>query len=94
MKYLQTPYLFVGIGLLLLIPLLAMQFTTAVNWSASDFVIMGALLLATGLLLRVANGLQSSKTFKTAIMAAVILLFLLIWGELAVGLFGSPWAGN
>jgi hypothetical protein len=94
MKYLQTPYLFAGIGLLLLIPLLAMQFTTAVNWSASDFVIMGGLLLATGLLLRVANGLQSSKTFKKVIMATVILLFLLIWGELAVGLFGSPWAGN
>jgi hypothetical protein len=94
MKYLQTHYLFAGIGLLLLIPLLAMLFTTAVNWSASDFVIMGGLLLATGLLLRVANGLQSSKTFKKVIMATVILLFLLIWGELAVGLFGSPWAGN
>jgi len=24
----------------------------------------------------------------------VFMLFALVWGELAVGLFGTPWAGN
>ena len=36
--------------ILLLIPLIAMQFTNEVNWALSDFVVMGGLLLGTGLL--------------------------------------------
>jgi hypothetical protein len=35
-----------------------------------------------------------SKKTKTSLILGVLLLFLLVWGELAVGLFGSPWAGN
>jgi len=27
-------------------------------------------------------------------MAIIVVLFILIWGELAVGLFGTPFAGN
>ena len=37
-------------GLLLLIPLIAMQFTDQVNWSLSDFAVMGVLLISTGLI--------------------------------------------
>ena len=36
---------------LLLIPLITMQFTDEVNWILSDFVIAGALLLGTGLMI-------------------------------------------
>ena len=36
--------------ILLLIPLIAMQFTDEVNWTLFDFVVMGILLLGTGLL--------------------------------------------
>ena len=38
------------VGILLLIPLVAMQLTKEVNWSLFDFIIMGAMLLITGLL--------------------------------------------
>ncbi|MDB5696794.1 MAG: hypothetical protein JWN21_2337, partial [Sphingomonas bacterium] len=33
-----------GVATLLLIPAIAMQFTAEVNWTASDFVVMGVLL--------------------------------------------------
>jgi hypothetical protein len=79
---------------ILLIPFVAMQFTREVNWTASDFVIMGVLLLGTGLLLQLAaNKIRSSKSRLLAI-GAVGLAFLFVWAELAVGIVGSPFAGS
>jgi hypothetical protein len=40
-----------GTALILLVPLVAMQFTDEVNWGVADFVLAGALLGGTGLLL-------------------------------------------
>lgn len=82
------------VALLLLIPLIAMQFTDEVNWTLLDFVVMGILLLGTGLACELV--LRSVKSFeRRLIMIAVILgVFLLIWGELAVGIFGTPFAGS
>ncbi len=70
---------------ILLIPFFAMQFDTGVNWSRSDFVIMGTILFVTGLLL----DLVWRKAGKNRVLAAgvVIFLFLWLWVELAVGLF-------
>jgi hypothetical protein len=40
--------------------------------------------------------LRKFKTFKTRFIAGAVLLiiFFLIWVELAVGIFGTPFAGN
>ena len=40
----------ISIPFLLLIPLIAMQFTNQVNWSPLDFLVMGILLIGTGLM--------------------------------------------
>lgn len=37
--------------LLLLVPLIAMQFTKEIYWKLSDFVVAGALLLSSGLII-------------------------------------------
>jgi Kef-type K+ transport system membrane component KefB len=94
MKILSFPKILLAIGALLLIPLVAMQFTNQVNWSVADFIIMGFLLTAAAFLLQLAKSMGLSKKTKTSLILGVLLLFLLVWGELAVGLFGSPWAGN
>jgi uncharacterized membrane protein YqjE len=79
---------------LLLIPLIAMQFTDEVRWSLFDFVIMGVLLLVAGMWTqRVVKRVKSFPRRATYIIL-VILLFLLVWAELAVGIFGTPLAGN
>lgn len=84
----------VATGALLLIPFVAMQFTREVNWTASDFVLMGVLLLGTGLLLQfAANKIRSSRSRLLAI-GAIGLGLLFVWAELAVGIVGSPFAGS
>lgn len=82
------------VGLLLLIPLIAMQFTDEVNWTLSDFIVAGVLLLTTGfmceLVIRKVNQIEYRIAFCVIILAAL----LLIWAELAVGIFGTPFAGT
>lgn len=88
-------YLFLSIiVILLLIPLIAMQFTDDVNWTLLDFIVAGVLLLGTGLMCEIV--LRKVKTIKFRIVICVILLllFILIWVELAVGIFGTPLSGN
>ena len=82
------------VGLLLLIPLIAMQLTNEVNWSFFDFIIMGGMLTITGLLIGIILKKVKSYKYKKVLIVTILLIFLLIWAELAVGLFGTPFAGN
>lgn len=79
---------------LLLIPLIGMQFSNEVNWSLSDFLIMGVLLLLAGTGIEIARRKVQNVRKKWILIGVVVLVFLLIWVELAVGLFGTPFAGS
>lgn len=84
-----------GIVLAILsIPLIAMQFTKEVNWDLTDFVIMGTLLLITGLGIEIVTRKIKSFNLRLIITLAILFLLFLIWAELAVGIFGSPFAGS
>lgn len=83
-----------AVALLLCIPLIAMQFTAEVNWDTWDFLIMGILLVGTVTLCEFVLRTVKSTTNRLLICAGVLLVFLLLWAELAVGLFGSPFAGS
>jgi hypothetical protein len=82
------------VGLLLLIPLIAMQLTDEVNWSFFDFIIMGALLTITGLLIGIILKKVNNSKNRLILIVTIVMIFFLIWAELAVGLFGTPFAGN
>jgi len=79
---------------LLLIPFIAMQFTAEVNWSPSDFVIAGALLFGTGLLCEFVLRTFKRTGRRIAICAVILPVLFIIWAELAVGIFGTPFAGS
>ncbi|MCJ8163796.1 hypothetical protein MKJ04_03015 [Pontibacter sp. E15-1] len=83
-----------GAALLLLIPLTAMQFTDEVTWTLSDFVVMGVLLLGTGLVCELVLRTVHNKDYRIGIIAVVLVALFLIWAELAVGIFGTPFAGS
>lgn len=80
--------------LLLLIPFIAMQFNSGVDWSGADFIMMGALLLGTGLLCELVLRKVKKTEHRLLVCGAVLLAFLLLWAELAVGIFGTPFAGS
>ena len=80
--------------LLLLIPFIAMQFTDEVNWSISDFLIMGGLLLGTALIVELVLRKVKKSEHRILLCMAILVIFLLIWAELGVGIFGTPFAGN
>ena len=82
------------VALLLLVPLIAMQFTDEVNWTLSDFVVMGVLLLGTGLLCELVLRKVKSLKHRIILCGLVLTALFLIWLELAVGVFGTPFAGS
>ena len=78
----------------MLLPLIAMQFTSEVDWSASDFLIMGVLLFGTGLGCELILRTVRNTEYRIALCAGVLLALFLVWAELAVGVFGTPFAGS
>jgi peptidoglycan/LPS O-acetylase OafA/YrhL len=93
-KYKRLIIIVSVVAFLLLIPLIAMQFTNEVNWSLFDFIAAAVMLLGTGLLCEFVMRKVKKKSHRIIICFAFLLLLLLIWAELAVGIFGSPIGGH
>lgn len=81
-------------GALLLLPLIAMQFTSEVIWTASDFIIAGILLFGTGMAIEFAIRKITNPKNRLIAVGAILFVLFLVWAELAVGVFGSPFAGS
>ena len=81
-------------ALLLLVPFIAMNFSDEVSWSLADFAIAGVLLIGTGLLCELVLRKVKTLRYRLAICAAILLVLVLVWAELAVGIFGTPFAGS
>lgn len=72
-----------------LLPLVAMQFTAEVNWTASDFVVWAIMLgLAAGLFDR-ATRASGHGAFRLGAAIAIGTGFLITWINLAVGIIGN-----
>ena len=82
------------VGLLLSIPLIAMQLTDEVNWSFFDFIIMGVMLSITGLAIGIIIKKIKYYKYRNIFITIIVMIFLLTWAELGVGLFGTPFAGD
>ncbi len=80
--------------LLLLIPFIAMQFTREVHWSLFDFVVAAVLLSGTGSLIELVMRKVKKTGHRIAICLGIVTALVLIWAELAVGIFGTPLAGT
>lgn len=81
-------------GILLLIPFLATVFTDTVDWGLFDFVVAGVLLVGTGLAIELVMRKVENPQNRLILSAIILVALLLIWAELAVGIFGTPLAGN
>lgn len=74
---------------LLLLPLVAMQFTREVQWDGTDFAVMGAMLLAACGAYELAVRLSRDSGYRLAFAIAIVAGFLTVWVNLAVGMIGS-----
>lgn len=102
MKNKRPFIIFAAIVGLLLIPLIVMQFSPLisvefadeVNWTLGDFAVMGVLLLGVGTAIEVTLRKVKSLKYRLIVSLIILIIFLLIWAELAVGIFGTPFAGS
>lgn len=79
----------VVVGLVLQLPLVAMQFTEEVNWTPLDFIFMGALLFGSALVYELVARLGTSGTYRAAVGLACVTGLLLVWVNGAVGIIGE-----
>jgi hypothetical protein len=75
-------------GFILLVPLLAMQFTDEVAWGVFDFAVAGALLGGTGLIHQLAARKAGNTAYRAAVGVALAATFILLWLMGAVGIIG------
>ena len=75
-------------ALILLLPLIAMQFTDEVNWGVADFALAGALLLGAGIAYELAVRATADAVYRAAVAVALAAALLLVWLSLGVGVIG------
>ncbi len=80
-------WLALAVGIVLLIPLLAMQVVDEMSWGVNDFVVAGALLYGAGaaFILLARRVRKTEHRFILGLALLVVLAY--IWAELAVGVF-------
>lgn len=79
---------------LLLIPLLLMLAGGEMMWSGFDFLVAGILLFLTGAGITLILVKVEKPAYRILWIALALLILFLVWAELAVGIFGTPFSGS
>ena len=82
MKNTRIICIVLAVPALLLIPYIAMRFTNEVNWTLSDFVVMGVMLLLTGFAIELSLRIVTRAWARAAAVAAVLFGFVMVCGTL------------
>ncbi len=78
-----------GAAALLLLPLIAMQFTDEVNWTVSDFIFAALMIGVAGLIMELTVRTSDGIAYRIAVGVAVAASFLTVWVNGAVGMIGD-----
>jgi hypothetical protein len=73
--------------IILIIPLVGTILFDQIDWGILDFLIMGIILLTVGIALSAVSYKIKNSTKRLFYNFVIILVFFLIWAELAVGIF-------
>ena len=79
---------------LLLIPLIGMIITDEIKWDLFDFIIMGSLIIFLSVTINFVYNSTNNIKSRLLYIGILVLIFTLIWVELAVGFFGTTFAGS
>lgn len=80
------------VGLILLIPLVLTLLGSGVDgegwhWTLGDFIVIGTLLLGTGLAIDFAAKKITNPVYRVFAVVAIVALFLLIWAGMVANVF-------
>ncbi|MGZ9115069.1 MAG: hypothetical protein ACXW3K_10645 [Brevundimonas sp.] len=75
------------VALVMTAPMVAMQFTDEVNWTITDFVFAGVLLIGGAAVIELVAWRVSNPVIRIGFSLFVVVLVALIWIEGAVGIF-------
>jgi hypothetical protein len=64
------------------------------HWKFGDFILMGAMIYGLGLISLILMNVAKNKILRWIVTGLFFLIFLLIWVELAVGIFDTPFGGS
>ena len=76
------------VALILLVPLVAMQFSDEWNWDLFDFAFAGTLLFGVGLTYELVANKGGTVAYRAAVGVAVATALVLVWVNAAVGIIG------
>ena len=94
LKQKRAIIIFLSAAVLFMLPMLGMLISNHVNWSVFDFVVAGIILFGTATLLEIILRNVTLKETRIVLIFLLAIIFLLVWLELAVGIFGTPLAGS
>ena len=77
------------VGGLLLLPAIAMNFTSEVQWTLSDFLLMGLMIGCVGLGIELAVRATRNNSYRGGAAVALLTGFLVTWANGAVGIIGN-----
>jgi len=76
------------------LPLIAGQLSADVRWSTADFVTAAALLSGGAVALTIDTATPPLHRWRFSGAIGAVVIIGMVWLELAVGVFGTPWAGS
>jgi hypothetical protein len=76
-------------AVMLLLPLIAMQFIDEVVWDETDFAVIGIMLFGACGAYELAARMTPNIAYRAAVAVAVVAIVILVWINLAVGIIGS-----
>ncbi len=88
-------FILIGILFILTVPYIEqLDGNASFDWGPFDFVLAFVILLTFGFGIEFLVRKIQSRRLKWLAILGIILFFVLLWGELAVGIFNSPIAGD
>ncbi|MCE2755412.1 MAG: hypothetical protein LW818_05380 [Ignavibacteriae bacterium] len=90
----KTRYLFMILNAAIFIPLLGNAFSTEFHWTLFDYIVALILLNGLGISFFLIRRYIKLSLHQYISFSIALVLFFLIWAELAVGIFDSLFAGS
>lgn len=94
MQYKRIIRIGIGVGLILMVPLIGMQVSDEWNWSLFDFIFIGALLFGAGLAYELLVRNANTVAYRIAVGIALGAALLLVWVNGAVEIIGDKNPAN